>query len=90
MGDLPRVEDDELLATVSGGRPLREVRAERLLSRRELARVAGVSISAIYQIEAGRGTPRFSVVRRLCAALAIDPQAVAEFRRAIRVRGAPC
>ena len=74
-------------AAESGVRSLREVRAERLLSLRELAGLADVSPSAIYLIEAGRTTPRLAIIRRLCAALAVEPWEVAEFRRAIRVRG---
>jgi DNA-binding XRE family transcriptional regulator len=84
-----RAEDDERVAAASDGRSLRAVRAERLLSRRELGQLAGVARSTIYLIEAGRTTPQFSVVRRLCEALEVDPQDIAEFRRAIRVYAAP-
>ena len=66
------------------GRPLREIRAERLLSMRDLARLAEVNLSTVYLIEAGRTTPRGAVIRRLSAALGVDPMAVAEFRRAVR------
>jgi DNA-binding XRE family transcriptional regulator len=69
-----------------GARPLRAVRAERLLSLRELARLADVAPSTIYLIETGRSTPRLSVIRRLSSALGVDPWAIAEFRRAIRDR----
>ena len=71
-------------ASESAVRSLREVRAERLLSLRELAQRADVAPSTIYLIEAGRTRPRLSVVRRLSEALAVDPRAVTEFRRAIR------
>ena len=64
-------------------RPLRDLRAERLLSIRELARLAGVAPSTIYLTEAGRTTPHASVVRRIAAALQVDAHAVAELRRAI-------
>ena len=73
-------------APESGGRSLRDVRADRLVSRLELASLSGVAVSTIYLIEAGRTTPRFSVIRRLSAALGVEPQEVAEFRRAIRAR----
>jgi len=72
--------------SASDVRPLRDVRADRLLSMRELAQLAGVATSTIYLIEAGRSTPHLSVIRRLSVALEIDPQAVTEFRRAIRAR----
>ena len=70
----------------SDARPLREFRAERLLSLRELARLAGVALSTVYLIEAGRTTPRRAAIQRLAAALGVDPLAVAEFRRALRAR----
>jgi transcriptional regulator with XRE-family HTH domain len=77
-------EHDPGVGSASGpaGRPLREIRAERLLSIRELARLAGVASSTIYLIEAGRTTPRRSVALRLAAALGVDPRSVGEFRRA--------
>jgi transcriptional regulator with XRE-family HTH domain len=74
-------------APESDGRSLRDVRAERLLSLRELARLAGVAPSTIYKIELGRSTPHLSVVRRIAVALNVDAATVTEFRRAIRARG---
>jgi transcriptional regulator with XRE-family HTH domain len=68
---------------------LRAVRAERLLSIRELARQAGIAPSTVYLIEAGRTVPRLSMVRRLAATLEIDPAAVDEFRQAIAAAQAP-
>ena len=79
-----RSSDD---APAKDGRSLREVRAERLLSIRELARKAGVSPSTIYMIEAGRSTPRPAVARRIAEALDVAPQGVAEFRRTILRHG---
>ncbi len=64
-------------------RALRAWRAERLLSIRDLARLADVAPSTIYLTEAGRTTPHASVMRRIAAALGVDAHAVAEFRRAI-------
>jgi DNA-binding XRE family transcriptional regulator len=66
---------------------LRVHRAEQLLSIRELGLLAGVAPSTIYMIEAGRSTPRPSVVRCICTALQVDPMAVTEFRRAIQTHG---
>ena len=60
-------------------RPLQELRAERVLSIRELARLAGVAPSTVYLTEAGRTTPHASVMRRIAAALGVDPRHVAEF-----------
>lgn len=67
----------------SDTRPLRDIRAERLLSLRELALLAGVAPSTVHLIEAGRSTPRRSAIRLLSAALDIDPMAVTEFRRTL-------
>ena len=84
-------DDDHGLgsASGSGGRRLRDVRAERLLSIRELAQLAGVAASTIFLIESGRSTPRISVVRRLAAALRVDPPSVSEFRRTLGARIEP-
>jgi transcriptional regulator with XRE-family HTH domain len=68
---------------------LRELRADRLLSIRELAQQAGVMPSSIYLIEAGRVTPRLSTVRRLATALGVDPEAVTEFRQALEAAMEP-
>jgi transcriptional regulator with XRE-family HTH domain len=68
---------------------LRAVRAARLLSIRALAQQAGVAPSTVYLIEAGRTTPRFPVIRRLAAALGVEPGAIDEFRRAIEAAQEP-
>ena len=68
---------------------LREVRAARLLSIRALAQQAGVAPSTVYLIEAGRTTPRFSVIRQLAAALRVEPAAIDEFRQAIAAAREP-
>ena len=61
-------------------RPLREVRAERLLSIRELAQAAGVAPLTIHEIETGERRSGRRVVLRIAAALEVDPDEVAEFR----------
>ena len=68
-------------------RPMRHVRAERLMSIRELAQRADIAPSTVYQIEVGRSIPHLSVVRRISEALNVDPLTVDEFRRAIRMAG---
>jgi transcriptional regulator with XRE-family HTH domain len=62
---------------------LREVRAKHLVSIRDLAKEARVAPSTIYLIERGRSTPRPAIMRRLAAALGVDPSEINEFRRAI-------
>jgi len=68
-------------------RSLREWRAERLLTIRELARLADVAPSTVYLTETGRTTPRPSVMRRIASLLGVEGHRVAEFRRAIEARG---
>lgn len=62
---------------------LRELRAERLLSVRELARRADVAPSTIFLIETGRTIPRHRVVRQIAQVLHVEPTDVDEFRRRI-------
>jgi transcriptional regulator with XRE-family HTH domain len=62
---------------------LKEWRARRVLSIRELARRAGVAQRTIVQAEAGRQTPRPATMRKLAAALDVVPEEIDEFRVAI-------
>ena len=62
---------------------LREVRAQRVLTIRDLAQRAGVATRTIVEVEAGRVVPRFVTVRKLAAALGVEPAEVDEFRAAI-------
>ncbi len=75
--------DARRAAPTAAARPLRAWRAARLLTMRDLARRAGVAPSTVYLLEAGRTTPQPGVMRRLAAALGVDPLAVAEFRAAV-------
>ncbi len=68
---------------------LRAARADRLLTIRELARLARVAPSTIYLIETGRATPRARVMRALASALAVSPHEIDEFRRAIEAAKVP-
>ena len=64
--------------------PLATVRRRSLLSQRALASKAGVALSTIYLLEAGK-TERttFKVMRAVSEALGVAPASIAEFRRAI-------
>ena len=66
-----------------------ELRADRLLSIRGLAQKAGVSQRTVHTVERGITKPTLNTVRKLSAALEIDPREVEEFREAIEntVRG---
>ena len=61
---------------------LREVRISRLLSMRQLAKLAGLSPTTIYLIESGRRLPQYETMRRLAEALRVEPGDVEEFRAA--------
>jgi transcriptional regulator with XRE-family HTH domain len=64
--------------------PLATVRKRHLLSQRALASRAGVALSTVYLLEAGK-TERttFKVMRAISDALGVPPESIAEFRRAM-------
>jgi transcriptional regulator with XRE-family HTH domain len=62
---------------------LRDLRQQRLLSIRDLAKAAGVSPQTIVTIEAGERPPRPSTMRKIAAALGIEAREVDEFARSI-------
>jgi transcriptional regulator with XRE-family HTH domain len=64
--------------------PLATLRKRKLLSQRALASQAGLALSTVYLIEAGK-TERvtFKVMRAISDALEVPPESIAEFRRAI-------
>ena len=64
--------------------PLASVRKRQLLSQRALAARAGVALSTIYLLEAGK-TDRVTVKVMLAVshALGVPADSIAEFRRAI-------
>ena len=61
-----------------------DVRRNRVLSTRDLARESGVSAKTINAIERGRTRPAFATIRKLSMTLGVDPLEVDEFRDAIR------
>ncbi len=61
-------------------RTLKQARTARMLTVRGLAAAAGVSLAAVHEVETGKRQPRFSTIKRLSAALGVEPDAVAEFR----------
>jgi transcriptional regulator with XRE-family HTH domain len=44
------------------------------MSQRDLARESGVSLATITNLERGHTEPRFETVRKLAAALEVDPR----------------
>ena len=63
---------------------LASIRKRQLLSQRALAARAGVALSTIYLLEAGK-TDRatFKVMRAVSDALGVPAESIAEFRRAM-------
>lgn len=62
---------------------MKEARASRLLTMRELAEQAGVALSTLYLIESGKSVPSFRVIRSLSAALGVEPTDIEEFATAM-------
>lgn len=52
---------------------LRQWRESRLLTQAELAAKAGVSRDTVVKIETGKQAARFATVRKLAAALGVEP-----------------
>jgi HTH-type transcriptional regulator, competence development regulator len=52
---------------------LRELRREQVLSLRELEEKSGVSYNTIWRIEAGRQGAQQRTIRKLAAALGVEP-----------------
>jgi DNA-binding XRE family transcriptional regulator len=67
---------------------LREVRLRRMLSQRDLAREAGVAPKTVVDLELGRVEPRLQTMRKLAAALGVEPLKIDEFARAIEAKAA--
>ena len=57
---------------------LKELRESRFLTQRELAAKADVGVSTIVRIEKGQQTPTFRTIKRLAAALGVDPSELAQ------------
>ena len=62
---------------------LHEARLRRLLSIQALARRADVAINTVHFAEMGRQVPRFASMRKIAAALELEPTDIDEFRAAI-------
>lgn len=67
---------------------LRDLRLARALSQRDLAARAGVAPKTVVDLEMKRQEPRLRTIRRLAAALGVEPADVDEFRQAIEAKAA--
>lgn len=64
--------------------PLASIRRRKLLSQRALAKHAGVALSTIYLLEAGKTEhATFKVMRAITSALDVPAEAIAEFRHVL-------
>ncbi len=55
------------------GDRLKQLRDERFLSHRELARLAGVSPTTVLSVEKNETEPQRRTIRKLAAALGVEP-----------------
>lgn len=55
-------------------RRLKELRGERVLSQRELAREAKLAYGTVWRIENGFPEARTSTIRKLAGALGVEPK----------------
>jgi len=55
---------------------LRAIRRQQLLTQQELAELAGLTTASVSRIETGTTKARISTVRKLAAALEVDPSAL--------------
>jgi len=62
---------------------LREIRVQKLLSAKELAKQAGISEGNIYNIEKGTWLPSLATVKKLAGVLGVEPMEVTEFKAAM-------
>jgi len=63
--------------------PLAVVRKQKLMTQRELAAAAGVTIATVSYAESGKMRPKMLTIRKICTALGVQPNDVDEFRRAL-------
>ena len=64
--------------------PLASIRRRKLLSQRALAKQAGVALSTIYLLEAGKTEhATFKVMRAITTALDVPAESIAEFRQVL-------
>jgi len=57
---------------------LKELRESQFLTQHELAEKAGVGIATIARIEKGTRRPTFRTIKRLAAALGVEPSELAK------------
>ena len=64
--------------------PLATLRKRKLLSQRALAARAGIALSTVYLLEAGKTTRvTFTVMRKISEALGVPADEISDFRKVI-------
>ena len=56
---------------------LKEIREAQFITQRELAEKSGVGVATIARIEKNKHQPTFRTIKRLAAALGVDPSKLA-------------
>ena len=72
-----KLDKIQLLVVYIGGQ-LKQLRDERFLSHRELARLAGVSPTTVLSIEKNETEPQRRTIRKLASALGVEPSKLVE------------
>ena len=67
--------------------PLSYYRRWALLSQRDLGARCGITASTIYLIENGRTVPKLPTMAKICRALGVQWEDVAEFRATMGAQG---
>jgi transcriptional regulator with XRE-family HTH domain len=63
--------------------PLAVLRKQRLMTQRELAAAAGVTMATVSYAESGLTKPKILTIRKICVALGVEPKDVDEFSKAL-------
>lgn len=57
---------------------VKELRESQFLTQRELAEKSGIGVATIVRIEKGTHSPTFRTIKRLAAALGVEPSELAK------------
>jgi XRE family transcriptional regulator, fatty acid utilization regulator len=68
----------ETVDTLRIGRRMRALRRGQLMTQAELAERAGMHVDQVSRVERDTVEPRFSTVKKIAAALGVDPRELAQ------------
>lgn len=77
IGSNPRAQDDSMSGDALGAW-IKALRLERGMTRKQLTQAAGLANSALSPIESGQRKPRPGAFQRICRALGLEHEAVAD------------